>query len=246
MKISVTVILLTLSFLSTYAQEGVYAGGGLLFLHAAEEVVSSDGQYNYTTSASFTSRTATFPQAFPNLGVGGYVGYKHIFGKQPNKLRFWAGMELSYNYQNLELVHESEALTSKTKVHYNFGPSIRMGIQKGPLSAYVNVFGFLSQRFDNSNSLVPSGILYDLDDNKENTGPAHPTYNQGVHTGVRSMSLGIAYSLTRQLALRAEYTATKHVEYRNDNGSGLTFDSGLGNYQTMFGVSYYLWSPKKK
>jgi hypothetical protein len=44
------------------------------------------------------------------------------------------------------------------------------------------------------------------------------------------------------LALRAEYTATKHVEFRNENAAGDYFDSGFGVYQASFGVTYYLLS----
>jgi len=237
-------VVITIAF-NGFAQEGFYIGGGLLFLNASEEVVSKDGSYSFTAAPSFTDSKATLPQAFPNLGYGGYLGYKHIFGKRPDKVRCWVGMELSYNNQKMEIKQNVDSLNFLTNVNYNFGPSIRLGIQHKKLSFYANVFGFLSQRWSNSNSLIPNGILYDLDDAKVKRGPEHPTYSNGVHTGVRTMSLGMEYFLKSNLAIRAEYTASKHAEYRNENANGNYFDSGLGVYQTMFGISYYIWSPKK-
>lgn len=241
------ILLFALMFIHfvAFGQEGFYTGGGLLFLNASEEVISKDGSYQFTASPNFTDSKATFPQAFPNIGFAGYVGYKHIFGTNPDKVRFWAGMELSYNRQNMDIELNVDSLNFQTKVNYNFGPSVRVGIQYKKLSAYANVFGFLSQRWSNTNSLVPDGVLYDLNDAKTERGSEHPSYSKGVHTGVRTMSLGIEYFLKPNLALRAEYTASKHVEYRNENSSENYFDSGLGVYQTMFGLTYYIWSPKK-
>lgn len=231
--------------LATFGQEGIYVGGGLLFLNAAEEVVSMDGQYSFTASPSFTDKKATLPQAFPNLGIGGHIGYKHIFGNKPDKLRFWAGIEMSYNQQSMDIKANTDSLSFHTKVYHNFGPSARLGIQYKNLSVYANVFGFMSQRWSNTNSMVPDGTLYDLNDAKTERGPEHPTFSKGYHTGVRTMSLGVEYFLWDKLSIRAEYTASKHVEYRNENANGDYFDSGLGVYQTLFGVTYYPWSPKK-
>ena len=231
--------------LVSFGQEGFYGGGGLLFLHASEKVVSQDRRYDFTASSNFTNSNATLPQAFPNVGLGVYAGYKHIFGKNPDKVRFWVGMELSYNRQRMEIKTNSDSLKFHTKIDYNFGPSIRMGIHYKKLSLNANVFGFLSQRWNNTNSFVPEGLIYDLNDAKTERGPAHPTYSKGVHTGVRAMGLGIGYFLKQNLAIKAEYTASKHVEYRNENTDGNYFDSGLGVYQTMFGITYYFWSPKK-
>ncbi|WP_025743854.1 outer membrane protein [Aquimarina pacifica] len=236
---------LSLIQLTAFGQEGFYVGGGFLFLNAAEEVVSRDGSYNLTISPSFTSSKATVPQAFPNVGFGGYVGYKHIFGSNIDKVRFWAGVEFSYNHQKMDIKANTDSLNFHTEVDYNFGPSIRLGLQYKKLSAYAGLFGFLSQRWNNTNSLVPNGVLYDLNDARTERGAEHPTYSKGVHTGVRTMSLGIEYFLKQNLSIKAEYTASKHVEYRNENSDGNYFDSGLGVYQTMFGITYYIWSPKK-
>jgi len=207
--------------------------------------VSQDGSYNFTASPSFPDSNATLSQAFPNIGFGGYIGYKHIFGKNPEKIRFWTGMELSYNRQSMNIKTNVNSLDYNTIIDYNFGPSIKIGIQYKKLSIFSNVFGFMSQRWNNTNSLVPDGVLYDLDDAKIERGPEHPTYSKGVHTGVRTMSLGVEYVLKKNLVIRAEYTASKHAEYRNENSDGNYFDSGLGVYQTMFGLTYYLWTPKK-
>ena len=238
------IILFCLISTSCIAQEGFYAGGGFLFLNASEEVVSQDGSYNFTASSNFTGKS-TLSQAFPNVGFGGYIGYKHIFGKNLDKVRFWAGMELSYNRQKMDIKANVNTLDYHTEVDYNFGPSIRVGIQRKKLSVYANVFGFLSQYWNNTNSLVPNGVLYDLNDAKTERGPEHPTYSKGVYTGVRTMSLGLEYTLKNNLTVRAEYTTAKHAEYRNENANGDYFDSGFGTYQTMFGVTYYLWSPRK-
>ena len=114
------VLFISLIPTSLSSQDGFYAGGGLLFLNASEEVVSGDGRYDFTASASFTDSKATLPQAFPNIGYGGYIGYKHIFGKDPDKVRFWAGMELSFNSQKLDIMHKADTLSFHTKVDYNF------------------------------------------------------------------------------------------------------------------------------
>jgi|GEM_PF-5061926 len=228
-----------------HAQEGFYAGGGLLFLNASEEVTSKDNQYNFTAAASFSNSTSTLPQAFPNVGLGGHVGYKHIFGKNPEKLRFWAGMEFSYNRQNMNIQLNLDSLNYQTTIHHSFGPTITVGIQKNKLSFYTNVFGFLSQRWNNSNSLVPNGTMYDLDDAKISKGAEHPTFSKGVYTGVRTMGLGVEYALRPNLCVRAAYTASKHVEYRHENAEGNYFDAGLGVYQTTFGLTYYIWTPKR-
>jgi len=139
-----TFLLVSLSTLS--AQEGFYAGGGLLFLNAAEEVFDQEGNTIFTAAPSFTDNNASLPQAFPNLGFGAYLGYKHMFGKDPEKLRFWTGIEFSYSRQKMEIEQVTETINFLTKVDYNFGPALRLGIQTKKLSVHSTVFGFFRIR----------------------------------------------------------------------------------------------------
>jgi len=239
-KLIIVVIACCTIISSLKAQDGFYLGATFDMFSAREEILSSDGVYNFSHSTK-SSNNGLLTQNLGDYGLGIQLGYEKIFGSIEGK-GFSLGVQYFFNSQNLKLESRIDGLIIKTIANYNHGWRLTYGYHFGRIHPYMLIQGTFQTVTPSINVIENEGV-YDVSDSKMilnsklvDAGDKFTTFSAAFLGG-----FGIEFPVNNYLVIDINYVPLKHVEYglRDVNNEDKYFVNGLAINNLQLGIKMY-------